>query len=80
MNFYTQECYPIFSVLMCHHLAIKTELNPRDAKAYNHRGVAYFYIKEYDSAWSDVNKAQALGGRIHPKFLQDLQKASGRER
>jgi hypothetical protein len=23
INFYTQECYPIFSVLLCHHLAIK---------------------------------------------------------
>ena len=57
------------------------ELNPQDALAYNNRGLAYFYLKgEYDKAWEDVSKAQELGFQINPKFLEDLRKASGRQR
>ena len=33
-------------------------------------------IKQYDNAWSDVNKAQALGYQIHPEFLKALREAA----
>ena len=56
------------------------EIDPKYAMAYNNRGAAYFYIKEYENAWNDVKKAQALGYKIDPKFLEMLRKASGRER
>jgi hypothetical protein len=50
------------------------------AKAYNNRGLAYYYKREYDKAWEDVHKVQSLGQQIHPEFLKILRKASGRER
>ncbi len=56
------------------------EINPKYADAYNNRGVAYYLKKEYDKAWEDVYKAQGLGYKVHPEFLNDLRKASGRQR
>jgi tetratricopeptide (TPR) repeat protein len=56
------------------------EIEPKYNKAYNNRAVAYFYKGEYERAWEDVHKAQSLGLQIHPKFLEDLRKASGREK
>ena len=56
------------------------EINPRFAEAYNNRGIAYYFKKEYDKSWENVKKAQELGYKSHPKFLEDLSKASGRER
>ena len=56
------------------------EINSRDAEAYNSRGVAYYFKKEYDKSWEDVKKAQDLGYKISPEFLDDLRKASGREK
>ena len=37
---------------------VQTELN--DAAAYINRGNAYFEKGEYDKAWDDMHKAQAL--------------------
>ena len=54
------------------------EIDPKDAQSYNDRGCAYFFMKEYNKAWDDVHKAQELGYRVHPRFLADLKKASGR--
>jgi hypothetical protein len=34
-------------------------------------------LEEYDKSLSDVIKAQQLGFQIPPKFLDDLQKATG---
>jgi len=48
--------------------------------AYNNRGVVYYFAKEYDKAWADVHKAEALGGVVHPGFLDALKKASGRDK
>ena len=48
-----------------------------DPEAYSNRGLAYFYIKEYDKAWNDIKKAQALGVQILPEFLKMLREASG---
>ena len=56
------------------------KLNPRYGEAYNNRAVAYYAKKEYDKAWEDVRKAQSLGCKVHPKFLEMLRKASGREK
>jgi tetratricopeptide (TPR) repeat protein len=56
------------------------EIEPKYNKAYNNRAVANFYKGEYDKAWEDVHKAQSLGLQVHPKFLEDLRKASGREK
>lgn len=56
------------------------DLNPTDAVAYSNRGIAYFFNKDFDNAWKDVKKAQALGCKIHPEFLKMLREALGRER
>jgi tetratricopeptide (TPR) repeat protein len=56
------------------------EINPSFAKAYNNRGVSYFYKKNYEKAWNDVYKAQNLGDTVHPRFLEDLRQASGRQK
>jgi tetratricopeptide (TPR) repeat protein len=55
------------------------EINPRDAMAYVIRGTAYYFQKEYEKSWKDVEKAEYLGYRIDPEFLDDLRKASGRK-
>ena len=55
------------------------EINPRYADAYNNRGHAYYNKQEYDKAWEDVQKTQDLDSQLHPKYLNDLREASGRE-
>jgi len=52
------------------------EINPRYANAYYNRGIAYRRRGQFDQAIADFNKAL----EINPKFLEDLSKASGRER
>jgi tetratricopeptide (TPR) repeat protein len=56
------------------------EINPRIAEDYYNRGIAYYFKKEYDKSLENVKKAQELGDKIDPKFLEDLSKASGRKR
>jgi tetratricopeptide (TPR) repeat protein len=56
------------------------EINPRDAMAYNNRGLAYFFKSDYEKAWDDVHKAEDLGQQAHPKFLKMLREASGRQK
>jgi len=56
------------------------EINPRYARAYYNRGSAYARKGQYDKAWEDVHKAQDLGHKIHPGFLKDLRKASGKQK
>jgi len=58
------------------------EVNPAVAKIgqfYNDRAIAYFWKKEYDKCWDDVNKAIGLGYQVHPEFLKELKKTSGNE-
>jgi len=55
------------------------EINPRHAGAYYDRGVAYYFKREYEKSWKNVKKAQSLGDQIHPEFLDNLRKASGRQ-
>lgn len=59
------------------------EINPEainDGQFHNDRAVAYFWKKEYDKCWDDVNKAMELGYSIHPQFLSELKKATGRKK
>ncbi len=56
------------------------EINPRFAAAYYNRAIVYLSTGQYDKAWEDVYKAQDLGHKIHPRFLKDLRKASGRQK
>ena len=56
------------------------EIDPRYAGAYYNRGRVYYLKKEYDKSWNDINKVQELGSKIPPEFLDDLRKASGREK
>jgi tetratricopeptide (TPR) repeat protein len=56
------------------------EINPRDPQAYYNRGRAYYFKKEYDKSWDDIKKVQDLGYKIPSEFLNDLRKASGREK
>jgi len=55
------------------------EINPRDAETYTNRGRVYYFKGEYDKSWEDFKKAQDLGYKIPPEFLDDLRKASGRQ-
>ena len=50
-------------------------LDPNYVEAYNNRGAAYFFKKEYDKAWEDAYKCQSLGGD-NPEILELLHKAS----
>ena len=56
------------------------QINPMLAVAYGNRGRAHYFMKEYDKSWDDIKKAQDLGYQIPPEFLDDLRKASGREK
>ena len=55
-------------------------INPELAIAYNSRWVAYFHKGEYGKAWDDVHKAESLGYKIPNDLLEELKKASGREK
>jgi len=56
------------------------QINPKYTEAYYRRAKAYFKSKEYNKAWEDVRQAQKLGGKVDPEFLQELRRASGREK
>lgn len=52
------------------------EINPNDGEAYSYRALMYFTEKEYNKAWVDVRKAQALGYEVSSNFIEDLNMAS----
>jgi tetratricopeptide (TPR) repeat protein len=56
------------------------EIDPRDGEAYYNRGRSHYLKKEYDKSWKDIKRTQDLGYKISPEFLDDLRKASGREK
>ena len=56
------------------------EINPNFIKAYYNRGVIYYTIKEYDKAWADVKKIEALGHVVDPELLNALKKVSGEQK
>jgi tetratricopeptide (TPR) repeat protein len=58
------------------------EINPKFALAYFNRGRSYYYKKEkeYEKSWDDIKKSQELGYKVPPEFLDELRKASGRQK
>jgi tetratricopeptide (TPR) repeat protein len=56
------------------------EINPRFAEAFLGRAAANYFKKKYDRSWEDIKRAEALGYKIPPNFLEELRKASGREK
>lgn len=57
------------------------EIDPSFSEVYEARAKAYFGKMEYDNAWIDMHKAEELGYKSNdPQFLEDLKKASGREK
>jgi protein O-mannosyl-transferase len=54
-------------------------INPNYGYAFNNRAVLYYQLQQYDNAWKDVHQSEALGFSVNPKFINDLQKASGRD-
>jgi tetratricopeptide (TPR) repeat protein len=48
------------------------EINPKYAEAYISRGRAYYFKGEYDKFGEDIKRAQDLGHKIPPEFLEDL--------
>ena len=52
------------------------ELNPERGVSYYNRSIVYFRKGQYDEAWRDVHKAESLGYKVSPDFLQILKKAS----
>ena len=53
-------------------------INPNYARAYFNRAVGYYQLKQYDKAWADVHKAQGLGIKVNPDFIEALKQASGK--
>ena len=53
--------------------------NPNRAEAYGNRAIVYYYKGEYAKSWDDIYKAEELGLKKAPSFLEKLRKASGRE-
>jgi tetratricopeptide (TPR) repeat protein len=56
------------------------EIDPSFAEAYFSRGRAYYFKREYDKSREDIRKAQDLGYKVPAEFLDDLRKASGKNR
>jgi tetratricopeptide (TPR) repeat protein len=56
------------------------DIKPEYAEAYYNRGRSYYFKKQYNKSWEDIKKAKDLGWKIPPEFLDDLRKASGREK
>ena len=55
---------------------IAINIDPKYTLAYANRATAYFYKKEYKKTWFDVLKAQELGYKFEPDFLETLKKES----
>jgi protein O-mannosyl-transferase len=55
------------------------EIDPDYAGAYVNRAMVYFKKQEYTKSREDAQRAQILGYKVSPEFLEQLRKASGRE-
>jgi tetratricopeptide (TPR) repeat protein len=52
------------------------ELSPADPLAYNNRAAAYYGLKQYDEAWADLRRCEALGGTPHDGLVRALMQAT----
>jgi tetratricopeptide (TPR) repeat protein len=50
------------------------KLDPTDGTIYNNMAVIYFQKKDYSLSLEYVKRAQSLGFKVHPDFLQELLK------
>jgi len=55
------------------------EMKPTDSDVYIGRAYTYYLMKRYDKAWDDVHRAESLGYN-NPTFINELKKASGRDK
>jgi hypothetical protein len=53
--------------------------NPQSSGAYYNRAIAYFYKKDYQRCWQDVQVAESLGCKFSLDFLNALEKVSPRK-
>ncbi len=56
------------------------EIIPDIPFPYKNRALAFFGKKEYDKSWEDVHKAESLGLTVDPAFLEELTRASGKQK
>lgn len=56
------------------------EIEPRHPDGYYNVAAIYLRTQDYDKAWEYYYKAVDHKARIHPNFLKDLQRASGRKK
>lgn len=61
-------------------LANAIQIDGKNGDVFRVRATAYYGKKDYDKAWEDVLRAESLGAVINPAFLEDLKKASGRQK
>jgi tetratricopeptide (TPR) repeat protein len=58
----------------------KKVLRKFQAKIYLDRAKAFLGKENYEKSWDDEHKGELLGGEIDLKFVEDLKKASGRDK
>ena len=56
------------------------QLDPKLADAYVGRAVIHLMKEDYDKCWADVHKAESLGGKFWPTFMDALKDGSGRDK
>jgi tetratricopeptide (TPR) repeat protein len=56
------------------------ELDPNKGEVYYFRAICYYFTKDYNKAWDDVNKAKSLGYEVPSFFINDLTNASSQSK
>ena len=56
------------------------EIDPNLADAYVGRAVIRYMQNDYDGSWQDVHKAESLGGKFWPSFMEALKTSSKRDK
>lgn len=56
------------------------ELNPKYVEAYIIRARIYLLANDFNKAWADIHKVESFGAVVRPEILEQLKKASGREK
>jgi WD40 repeat protein len=53
-------------------------INPKYADAYHNRALAWFFKKDYDRAWADIERCRKTGGTPDPALIQALREVTER--
>jgi tetratricopeptide (TPR) repeat protein len=56
------------------------EINPNFAESYYGLGICYYNQKQYEKSWENLQKAKSLGMTISSDLMDDLRRATGREK